>query len=269
MRRPRIGWLTAYVAVYLAFLYLPAALLPLFAFNDSTVVAFPLKGFTIRWFGELAMQDGLHAAVLNSLVVALATSILATALGVCAARASTRHKFRGKAGVMGVIMLPLFLPEIIIAVSLLTVLLQLGLPAGLWSVIAGHVLVCAPFSIAVLNSAFLALDRSLEEASMDLGHTRWSTFRLVTLPLVMPGIISSLLIGFTISLDEFIIAFFLSGNETTLPVYLWSQIRFPKRLPTVMALGTAMLLLTIVLLALAEHFRRRGARRSGQGGGLF
>ena len=101
------------------------------------------------------------------------------------------------------------------------------------------------------------MDMSLEEASLDLGETRFGTFKRVILPMVLPGLISSLLIAFTISLDEFIIAFFLTGTETTLPVYIWGQLRFPAKLPGVMALGFIMLLLSLVLLSLFEYFRRR------------
>ena len=122
----------------------------------------------------------------------------------------------------------------------------------------------SPFSIAILNSAFQNLDASLEEAAVDLGETPFSTFRVITLPLVMPGIIASLLISFTISLDEFIIAFFLSGTEPTLPVYIWGLLRFPQRLPVVMALGTILVVLSIVLLIIAEYFRRRGVRQAGK-----
>ncbi|MBU1280919.1 MAG: ABC transporter permease subunit, partial [Alphaproteobacteria bacterium] len=124
-------------------------------------------------------------------------------------------------------------------------------------------LICTPFAIAILNSAFAALDPSLEEAAYDLGETRASTFRRVTLPLVMPGIVSALLISFTISMDEFIIAFFLTGADPTLPVYLFSMLRFPKLLPAVMALGTILVVLSILLITIAEIFRRRGAKRAG------
>jgi spermidine/putrescine transport system permease protein len=125
------------------------------------------------------------------------------------------------------------------------------------------VLICTPYSIAILNTAFGALDRSLEEAAYDLGEGKWSTFRLIILPLVMPGIISSMLISFTISLDEFIIAFFLAGNEPTLPTYIFSQLRFPKQIPMIMALGTCLVLLSVVLLTIAEYFRRRGIAKTG------
>ncbi|WP_343079026.1 ABC transporter permease [Ostreiculturibacter nitratireducens] len=259
----RLPGLRIYAIAYLIFLYAPIALLPLFAFNDGTIIAFPLRGFTLDWFAELLTLPPLHSAVKNSLIIAVSSSILATAFGIFAARASSRYEFPAKTGIMGLIMLPLVLPEIIVAVSLLVVLLGIGINLASWTVILGHVLICTPFSIAILNSAFLSLDKSLEEAAYDLGETKFSTFRLITLPLVMPGIISSLLISFTISLDEFIIAFFLSGAEPTLPVYIWSQLRFPAKVPVIMALGTILVVMSITLLAIAEYFRRRGIARTG------
>ena len=255
--------LRLYAILYLIFLYAPIALLPVFAFNDATIIAFPLSGFTTQWFAELPNIPALIDSLKNSLYIAVITSILATLLGICAARAAAKYAFPFKRPIMGFIMAPLVLPEIIVAVSLLVILLQLGLSLGAWTVIMGHVLICTPFCIAILNSAFQNLDPSMEEAAIDLGETPWSTFRLVTLPLVSPAIISALLISFTISLDEFIIAFFLTGTEPTLPVYLWSQLRFPARIPVVMALGTILVAGSIVLLIIAELMRRRGLRRAG------
>lgn len=253
-----------YAILYLAFLYAPIVLLPLFAFNNSTVISFPLVGFTTQWFEALAGDTSLLLAVRHSLIVAVSVSILATTFGVFAARATTRYKFPGKGGLMGMIMLPLVLPDIIIAVALLGAITNiLGLKLTLITVIFGHVLIATPFTIAILNSAFQSLDRSLEEAAYDLGETKASTFRLIILPLVMPGIISSMLIAFTISLDEYIIAAFLSGTEATLPVYIFSQFRFPQRVPIIMALGTILVCLSIVLLTIAEYFRRRGIARAG------
>ena len=256
-------WLAVYAVAYLLFLYAPILLLPLFAFNDGTIIAFPLSGFTTKWFAALPDTPALLGAVRTSVMVAVTTAVLSTLLGICAARAGARYAFPGKRPVLGFIMLPLVLPEIIVAVSLLVVLLQLGVRLSPLTVILGHVLICTPFCIAILNSAFANLDPALEEASVDLGETPLSTFRLVILPLVMPGIVSSLLISFTISLDEFIIAFFLTGAEPTLPVYIWSQLRFPQKLPVVMALGTLLVAASVVLITLAEIFRRRGVARSG------
>jgi len=254
-----------YAIAYLIFLYAPIILLPLFAFNDSTLIAFPLSGFTFQWFRELTTIEALHSAVQTSLFIAVMTAIFATLLGICAARASTKYHFPLKGGIMGLIMLPLVLPEIIVAVSLLVVVVQvLDFPLSAWTVIAAHTLICTPFCIAILNSSFGNLDASLEEAAVDLGETPLSTFRLIILPLVLPGIIASLLISFTISLDEFIIAFFLTGNEPTLPVYIWGLFRFPQRVPVVMALGTILVTASVILLIIAEYFRRRGVARAGK-----
>lgn len=259
-----MSWLRVYAIGYLVFLYLPVLLLPLFAFNNGTVIAFPLKGFTTEWFVQLAGIGALHGALANSLIIALTTASLSVLLGICAARAATRYRFPAKSGIMGAIMLPLVLPEIIVAVALLVVIVQvLGLPLSAWTVIAGHTLICTPFAIAILSSAFQGLDRSVEEAAVDLGETPFGAFRTITLPLVLPGIVASFLICFTISLDEFIIAFFLTGAEPTLPVYIWGQLRFPTKIPAVMALGTLLLLASLVLLSVAEYFRRRGVARVG------
>ena len=255
--------LKLFAFTYLVFLYAPVLLLPVFAFNDSTIIAFPLKSFTLDWFVSLTRQSTLHDSLQNSLFVAISTAMLSTCLGVLAARASARYEFFGKKALVSFLLLPLVLPEIIIGVALLVVLMQLGLALSLWTVILGHTLICTPFSIAILTSAFANMDKSLEEASLDLGETRFGTFRRVILPLVTPGLISSLLIAFTLSLDEFIIAFFLTGTQATLPVYIWGQLRFPAKLPGVMALGFLLLLLSLVLLSLGEYFRRRMNRLTG------
>lgn len=255
--------LRIYAIVYLAFLYAPILLLPLFAFNDGTIIAFPLKGMTTKWFAQMAADDTLIGAVVNSLIVALSSAMLATLLAIFAARASTRFEFRGKGGIMGLIMLPLVLPEIIMAMAILMILLQMGLGLGLVTIILGHTLVCTPFAIAILTAAFQSLDRSLEEAAYDLGENAFSTFRLIILPLVLPGIISSLLISFTISMDEFILANFLGGTTPTLPVYIYSQLRFPKSIPVIMAVATCLVAVSVCLLIVAEYFRRRGIARTG------
>lgn len=259
----KFSGLRLYALLYLGFLYAPIALLPVFAFNDGTIVAFPLKGFTLKWFEQLFVNDTLAGALWNSLIVAFSTAVLATTFGIFAARSGTRYSYPGKAGVMGLIMLPLVLPEIIVAVSLLVVLLGMGVQLSIFTVILGHVLIATPYAIAVLNAAFSSLDRSLEEAAYDLGETKWSTFRLIILPLVTPGIISSALMAFTISLDEFIIAFFMAGEQTTLPTYIYSQLRFPKQIPMIMALGTCLVVASVILLTLAEYFRRRGLAKTG------
>lgn len=255
--------LRTYTVAYLIFLYAPIVLLPIFAFNDSKIIAFPLQGFTTGWFHQMWADDKLFESLGNSMIVSTTTAVMSTVLGLFAARATTRYAFPGKGAALGLILLPMVLPEMIMAMSMLVVFLAIGLPLNLMTIILGHVLVCTPFAVTILTSAFQSLDRSLEEAAQDLGEGPFSTFWRVILPLVMPGIISSLLITFTISLDEFIIAFFLGGTETTLSVYIFSQFRFPARVPAIMALGTILVGLSILLLTIAEYFRRRGIARTG------
>lgn len=257
------GW-RIYASIYMLFLFAPIILLPMFAFNDNSIITFPLAGFTTDWFVALWERTALHEAVKNSLFIAVTVAALSTVLGICAARAGAMESFPLKKGMIGFVMLPLVLPEIILAVALLVIIAKvLGLSPSLWTIIAAHVLICTPYATAILNGAFQNLDKAFEEAAMDLGESRWGAFRLVILPLVMPGIVSAMLISFIISLDEFIISFFLSGNVTTLPVYIYGLRRQTDDLPIIMALGTILVTLSIILLILAEVFRRRGMRRAG------
>ena len=255
--------LKTYAVVYLIFLYAPIVLLPVFAFNDSKVIAFPLSGFTTEWFTQMWGDQQLFNAVKNSAIIAVSSAVIATALGVFAARASTRFQFPYKAGIMGLIMLPMVLPEMIISMSMLVVLLAVGIPLSLFTIILGQVLICTPFAVAILTSAFQSLDKSLEEAALDLGETRAATFRLIILPLVMPGIIASFLICFTISIDEFVLANFLGSGKPVLSVYIFGQFRFPAKVPSMLALGTILVLFSITLLAFAEYMRRRGIAKAG------
>jgi spermidine/putrescine transport system permease protein len=154
--------------------------------------------------------------------------------------------------------MPLFIPDIVLGISLLILVDALGIPLSLLSVIAGHVLVCVPFATAVLISRLEGFDIGLEEASRDLGENAWMTFMRVTLPLALPGIVASLLLAFIVSFDEFLIAYFLAGTDATLPIYIWSELRFPAKLPMVLALGAAILVVTCVVVFLAEWVRNLG-----------
>lgn len=248
---------------YLFYLYLPILILPLFSFNDSYYISFPLQAFTTRWYAELAADPSILAALLNSLQIALITALLSTALGVLSARPLMRYKLRGHRTMIGLIMLPMVIPELILAVSLLVVLNEASLGLGKWAVILGHMLICYPFAVAILMSRFEGFAVVLEEASLDLGATPWQTFWYVVFPLALPGIVASFLLTFTISFDEFLVAFFLSSSEPTLPVYLWGQLRFPKKLPSALALGTLIIVFSFIVVAFAEWLRRRHAVTEG------
>jgi spermidine/putrescine transport system permease protein len=253
--------LIAYALAYLLFLYGPVLFLPLFSFNDSAFIAFPLSGFTTRWYAVLAEDGALLHALGNSLKVSLATALLATMLGLAAAKAVTGWRLRGTAAALGFIALPLFIPDIVLGISLLLLLGLTGLPLSLAAVMAGHLLICLPFALTVLIARFEGFDPSLEEASADLGEDGWMTFWRVTFPLMLPGIAASLLLTFLTSFDEFLVAYFLSGDEATLPVYIWGQLRFPERLPMVLALGTLILLASAGLVVAAEWIRNLGQAR--------
>ena len=247
-----------YAVLYLAFLYVPVLFLPLFSFNDSAFIAFPLSGFTLRWYAQMFADGALAEALANSLKVGSVTAVLSTLLGLSAARALTRYRLRGGGLALSFVSMPLFIPDIVLGISLLILVDALGIPLSLFSVIAGHVLVCVPFATAVLISRLEGFDIGLEEASRDLGENAWMTFVRVTLPLALPGIVASLLLAFIVSFDEFLIAYFLAGTDATLPIYIWSELRFPAKLPMVLALGAAILVVTCALVFLAEWVRNFG-----------
>jgi spermidine/putrescine transport system permease protein len=197
----------------------------------------------------------------NSLKVGVATALLSTLLGLTAAKAVTRYQMRGAGAALGFISLPLFIPDIVLGLSLLLLLGAAGLPLSLAAVVLGHLLVCVPFALTVLIARFEGFDANLEEASADLGEDGWMTFWRITFPLMLPGITASLLLTFITSFDEFLVAYFLSGTEATLPVYIWGQLRFPERLPMVLALGALILTGSVALVVLAEMLRNLGVKK--------
>lgn len=250
--------LALFALAYLLFLYVPVLLLPVFSFNDSIFITFPLRGFTTKWYAQMLADQGMIDALTASLQVGAVVAIVSTMLGLLGAKAVTRYRMPGQGAVTAMIMLPLFIPEIILGISLLILINWIEIPLSLVTVAIGHVMLCTPFAMAVLTSRLEGFDKSLEEASMDLGETPWMTFWRVTFPLAAPGIISSLLLTFIVSFDEFLLSFFLSGLQPTLPVYIWSQLRFPAKLPGVLAMGALILISSCLLVVVAEWVRQLG-----------
>ncbi len=260
-RSSRTGLLTGYAVFYILFLYGPVLLLPLFSFNDSIFAAFPLKGFTLQWYTQMVENASLMEALGNSLKVGVSVSIISTILGLLAAKAMTRYHLPGRGPVTGLIMLPLVVPSIILGIGLLLLVIHvLGIEPSLYTIAAGHILVAVPFAMLVMISRLEGFDKNLEEASIDLGENGWQTFWRITFPLAMPGIVASLLLCFTTSFDEFLLAFFLAGNQATLPLFIWSQLRFPNQLPSVMALGSCILGVSFLVVVFSERMRRRGVQ---------
>jgi len=263
IRRPNrpLHW---YAITYLTFLYVPVLFLPLFSFSDSIYIAFPIAKLTTKWYVQLFNDAPMWAALGNSLKVGISAAVLSTILGVLAAKALTRYALPGKAPVVSFIMLPLVVPGIIFGVALLILMSRLGIGLALYTVMIGHMIICLPFAIATLIPRFEGFDRSGEEASADLGENAWWTFWRVTMPLVFPGVVASFLLSFTISFDEFIMAFFLSGTEPTLPIYIWGQLRFPQKLPPVLALASIILVLSFIVIFVTQWLAKSGLSQESE-----
>jgi spermidine/putrescine transport system permease protein len=245
------------LVLYLFTLYGPVLLLPLFSFNDSIYMTFPMKDLTTKWYGEMIQDESLMEALWVSIKIGVITAIASTIFGFLAAKAMTRYRMWGRGVLFAFIMLPLIIPSIILGASLLSFFrLFLGIELTLWTIGLSHVLISIPFSMLILIARLDGFDRNLEEASYDLGMSVWQTFRRVTLPLAMPGVLASLLLCFMVSFDEFLLSFFLSGNQATLPVYMYSLLRFPQFLPGILALGSCILVVSVVLISIAERLRR-------------
>lgn len=257
--------LTVYAVIFAVFLYLPILFIPLFSFNAGVYVKFPLEGFTLGWYADLLQRETLHNALFNSLKVGAAVAVVSTILAVPAAKAIVRYRLPGKGPIVGFMMLPLVVPGLIFGVALLSLLNRFGVTLSLGTVAMGHIIICLPFAISTLLPRFEGYNRSLEEASSDLGENAWWTFWRVTFPTIRPGILASLLMCFTVSFDEFIMAFFLSGSEATLPMYIWSQLRFPQDFPSLLALATIILVFSFLMIF--ASLRLAGFGRSGQPGG--
>ncbi len=258
----RFGPLFFYVVLYLLFLYIPSMMLPIFSFNDSIQMALPLKEFTLKWYVGIAHTPGLMTALGNSFKVALPVAIVSTALATMAAKTMTRYRLPGGGVAMGFILLPMVMPGIILAVGLLVVVSAAGVPLSLWTIGIAHVVATLPFSTLVVRARLEGFSKSLEESALDLGENGWMTFWRITFPLILPGVGAAFLLSFTASFDEFLYALFLGGNDVTLPVFMFTQTRFPQTLPTVLALGSCIFMGTAILLCTAEWLRRMGTHQT-------
>ncbi len=248
--------LPTYYMMLIVLLYLPIVVLFLFSVNDSTVLSFPLQGLTTHWYRGMVENAELLGAVRNSVAVGLAASTLATVLGTLGAIALARHRFRGKAVFAIVALLPLMVPFLIMGVSFLILLAALDVPRSLVTVALAHTVVAFPYALLIVTVRLVGFDRSLEEASRDLGASYASTLRRVIVPLTAPAMVAAWLVAFTVSFDEFIIASFTVGRDPTLPVYLFGQLRFANRFPQVVALAMVVMVVSLTLVLVAERLQR-------------
>ena len=214
------------VVLGFAFLYLPILLLIIFSFNESKLVTV-WGGFSTKWYGELFNNQGLMDAAWVTIRVAIVSATLATVLGTLGALALTRYtRFRGRILFSGMIYAPLVMPEVITGLSLLLLFVAINSGRGLWTVTLAHTTLTMCFVAVVVQSRLVTFDRSLEEAAMDLGATPVKTFFAITLPVILPAVVSGWMLAFTLSLDDLVIASFTSGpGATTLPMKIYSQVR--------------------------------------------
>jgi spermidine/putrescine transport system permease protein len=261
-RRAKRG-LRVYFVLFLVYLYLPTALLLLFAFNKGTLPQFPLQGFTLHWFADAWNTDALRTAIGNSLWVAAVTSVLATTLGALTAYPLARRRFRGRAIVSAVTLVPLVVPAVVLGGALLIFITRgpIRIGTSLTAVIIGHVIITFPYTLLLLVPRISSIDRRLEEAAQDLGAGWWFIQRTITLPLIAPALLAAALTAFVLSLDEYAVASFVVGHNPTYPVYLFSQLRFAERLPLVIAVAAFLIVVTTLVVVAAEVVRRRGDRR--------
>jgi spermidine/putrescine transport system permease protein len=253
--------LKAFFAAVVVYLYAPIAILLIFSFNDSELPAFPLSGFTLHWYHQFLTNGDLKSALETSAVVASLSSLAAVLLGILSSTALVRRDFRGKAGVSALLLSPLVIPLVVFGISLLLLFHTLGVPRSILTVVIGHIVISLPYTILVLMPRLQQIDVSFEEAAYDLGAGALRTFRSVTLPLILPAVVSAYLIAFTTSFDEYAVASFVVGTRTTFPIYLYSALRFPSQLPQVIAVAVVVMVVSLTVVVGAELGRRAAERR--------
>src|SRR6266849_4598188 len=263
MRRGLTPFNLTSLALALAFLYLPIAVLVIYSFNASRLVTV-WGGWSTRWYAELLEDRAMLDAAANSLGIALLSAAAATVLGTMAALALTRlGRFRGRLAFAAMVYAPLVMPEVITGLSLLLLFVALDVDRGFLTVTAAHTTLTMCFVTVVVQSRLASFDRSLEEAAMDLGATPFWTFATVTLPLIAPAVAAGFLLAFSLSLDDLVIASFTTGpGATTLPIRIYSEVRLGVK-PEINAVCTIFIVVvagTVVAASLIEKSRNRERR---------
>jgi spermidine/putrescine transport system permease protein len=233
----------------------------LFSFNNPHGrFNFTWVGFTLKWYGpHLLDYPSLTTAMENSLIVAFAATVGAVVLGTLVGLALGKYRFRGLGTANLVQFAAISAPDIVLASSLLAFFVTLRVPLGLPTIIVAHIMFCLSFVAVTVRARVLTLDRSLEEAARDLGAGPWATFRLVTLPLIFPGVLAGALLAFAISIDDFVVTSFVSGSTQTFPLWIWSATRNGLP-PQVDVLGTLIFVAGLVIAATSALLGRRGTR---------
>jgi len=254
-RNPPGPGLKLYAVLAYAYLYVPILILILFSFNASKY-SVNWTGFTLRWYDELFRDRFVWLATRNTLIIAFVSTFVSTVIGTAAALALHRYSFRGKGFSETTLYVPVIIPEVVMGIAMLAFFAQVGFQLGLGTIIIAHIAFCIPFVALTVRARLHGFDRSLEEAAMDLGANEWVTFWRITLPLIMPGVLSGALLAFTLSLDDYIITLFTAGpGSTTLPLRVFAMLRQAVT-PKVNALSTLWILVVFILLVLVQWLQR-------------
>ncbi len=245
--------LISYLVV--AFLYVPFAILIVFSFNNQRSNT-EWIGFTTKWYMEILKDSSLWEVIRSTLITGIGSTFLAVVIGTTGAVGLTRFKFKGRNFLSNVMYVPMVIPEIVLAVALLSIFVLLDLPTGLTAVILGHTALALPFVYINVKTALGEFDKSIEEASMDLGANRKQTFFRITMPIIMPGIMSGAFLAFSLSLDDLIISSFLGGaGVTTLPVLIYSQVKIGIS-PEINVIYTIIIAIIFIALLIKRALRR-------------
>ena len=254
----RLGHLSlvGLTAFTFAFLYVPIVVLIIFSFNSARTGAV-WQGFTLGWYTRLLNNEALLSAASRSLVIAMISTSGSVVIGTLTALAMERYHFRAKALWDGLLYMPVIVPEIVAGVSLLLFFAATSMERGLVTLVVAHIAFSMPFVYLTVRARLADFDRSIEEAAQDLGANELKTFSLITLPLLMPGIVSGALLAFTLSIDDFIISFFVTGKGwNTLPIYIWSQLKQGVT-PEINAVSAMLLLFSVTIIVSSLLLQRR------------
>jgi spermidine/putrescine transport system permease protein len=259
--------LTVYAFLVVAYLMLPIAVVILFSFNaPKGRFNYIWEGFTFKNWIHWNAVLGISGAVQTSIVVALVSTLVATALGTLMALAIVRHQFAGRGGTNLLVFLPMSTPEIVLGASLLTLFLNTTavFQLGFWTIFIAHVMFIISFVVVTVKARLIGFDRHLEEAAMDLGANELTTFRKVTLPLIAPAMLAAALLGFALSIDDFVITYLNAGATQTFPIFVWGIARVAVP-PQVNVVASAIFLVAIALGLGNVFWQYRAAKRQRQG----
>ena len=254
--------LAAWSAVALLYLFIPIFIVVLFSFNDNKGrFNFTWQGFTLKHWSDPFADPDLAVALKNSLVIAAASTLIATTLGTFMALALVRYGFRGRGLLDLFVFLPLATPEVVMGAALLALFLTMAVNTGFATIVIAHTMFTISYVVVTVKARLEGMDRHIEEAAMDLGATEWTTFRKVTLPMILPGVAAAALLAAAISVDDYVITSFNAGQTITFPLFIFGATRQGVP-PEVNVLASALLLVVLVLMAVNVLLQRRLAQRS-------